>query len=243
MTIYIAVCDDNIADRKQTERLLEREKDKRLRENYDVLYIDSFGSDEALLHATVKYDLFLIDLTNSDINGMDLAIKLRRKGIIAPLVLCSSSIDYSSYIYSPEDIIYINKPINKGQIEQLVDVALDYSSKKTPLLKVNTSEETFYIKHTDLIKATAKAKFITQLALSDGRYVEIGESFESFVRICQPYGCFILCGKWLINLDYVKAPYKNGFYLYNGDYIKYSVFNQKKIIATYSSYHNKPSDT
>jgi hypothetical protein len=45
MTIYIAVCDNNIADRKQLERLLEREKDKRLMENYDVLYIDSFWSE------------------------------------------------------------------------------------------------------------------------------------------------------------------------------------------------------
>ncbi len=59
MTIYLAICDNNIADRKQLERLLEREKDRRLRENNDVLYIDSFGSEEALLATPVKYDIFL----------------------------------------------------------------------------------------------------------------------------------------------------------------------------------------
>lgn len=242
MTIYIAICDDNIADRKQTERLLEREKDKRLKENNDVLYIDSFGSDEALLHTTSRYDIFIIDLTNSTVNGMDLAVTLRSKGIIAPIILSSSLLDYSSFDNIPDNITCINKPINKNTISQIVDIALDYADKKIPLIKVNTNEETFYIKHTELIKAVEKAKFITTLTLADGRNVEIGESFESFIRICQPYNCFIRCGKWLVNLMHIKSSDKNGFCLSDGEYVKYPLINRNKIITAYMSYHNTFSD-
>ena len=38
--MHIAICDDNIADRKQTERLLKREADK-MRAEGEMLYIDS----------------------------------------------------------------------------------------------------------------------------------------------------------------------------------------------------------
>ena len=48
MGTYIAVCDDNMADRKQMERLLGRESDIRLNDT-GVLYIDSYGSEDALL--------------------------------------------------------------------------------------------------------------------------------------------------------------------------------------------------
>ena len=75
MTVYIAICDNNIADRKQLERLLEREKDKRLSDSLDVLYIDSFGSEEALMATPVKYDIFFIDFTEGADNGMEIAKK------------------------------------------------------------------------------------------------------------------------------------------------------------------------
>ena len=39
--MHLAVCDDNIADRKQMERLLGRESDRRLNTT-GVLYVDSF---------------------------------------------------------------------------------------------------------------------------------------------------------------------------------------------------------
>ena len=95
MTIYVAICDNNIADRKQTERLLEREKDKRLHDCGDVLYIDSFGSEEALMATPIRYDIFFIDVTESSANGMDVAKRLRLKGIIAPIVLCQSTVSYT----------------------------------------------------------------------------------------------------------------------------------------------------
>ena len=41
--MHIAICDDNIADRKQLERLLKRESDKR-KAKTGLLFADSFGN-------------------------------------------------------------------------------------------------------------------------------------------------------------------------------------------------------
>lgn len=48
--MHIAICDDNVADRKQLERLLKRESDKQygIREPF---YIDSYGNAEALMRS------------------------------------------------------------------------------------------------------------------------------------------------------------------------------------------------
>ena len=46
--MHIAICDDNVADRKQLERLLKRESDKRA-SSTGIIYADSFGNASALL--------------------------------------------------------------------------------------------------------------------------------------------------------------------------------------------------
>ena len=57
--MHIAICDDNIADRKHLERLLQRESDRR-KDTAGILYIDSYGNVDALTKSPMIYDLFFI---------------------------------------------------------------------------------------------------------------------------------------------------------------------------------------
>ena len=59
--MHLAVCDDNIADRKQMERLLGRESDRRLNTT-GVLYVDSFGNRSAILSTPMIYDGLFMDM-------------------------------------------------------------------------------------------------------------------------------------------------------------------------------------
>ncbi len=232
MTIYLAICDNNIADRKQLERLLSREKDKRLKDNYDVLYIDSFGSEEALMATPIKYDIFFVDVTEGAANGMEIAKKLRQRGIIAPIVLCQSTINYSSYVNAPEEIIYIEKPINAGQISHLTDVALEWAKRKTPLIEARCQKETRFIKHDELVRAIPLDKFLTRLCLSDGDYLDVTDSISSVARQCESYGCFIKCRKDLVNVHHIESVSAGGFRLSNGDIVRYYFTQKNAIIRT-----------
>ena len=239
MTAYIAICDNNIADRKQLERLLEREKDKRLAANYDVLYIDSFGSEEALMATPVKYDIFFVDMTEGASNGMEIAKKLRQRGITAPIVLCESTISYTSYVNAPEDIIYIEKPINAGQVSHLTDVALEWVRRKTPLIEVRCRKDTRFLKYDELVRAYPLDKFLTRLCLSDGEYLDMTDSIASLAKQCEIYGCFIRCRKDLVNVFHIISSTDNGFRLTGGDTVRYSPFQKNMIIRTMAKNMNK----
>jgi len=231
MTIYLAICDNNIADRKQLERLLEREKDKRLAESGDVMYIDSFGSEESLMSTPVKYDIFFIDMTECGSDEMATAKKLRLRGINAPIVLCSSTINYKSYGNAPADITYIDKPINKGQVSHLVDVALEWSRRKTPLIEVRCQSTTRFIKYDELIYAVPVDKFLTRLFLTGGEVIDMTDSIESLARQCRSYGCFIRCRKDIVNICHIIRSTDNGFVLSNDDTVYYRRSQKNNVIS------------
>ena len=232
MTIYLAICDNNIADRKQLERLLEREKDTRLREDYDVLYIDSFGSEEALMTTPVKYDIFFVDITEGASNGMEIAKKLRLRGIAAPIVLCQSSINYTSYVNAPEDIVYIEKPLTKGQVSHLVDVALEWAKRRTPLIEARCQKDTRFLQYDELVRAIPLEKFLTRLCLSSGEFLDSTDSVNSIERQLEPYGCFIRCKKDIVNIYHIESAIEHGFKLSNQDVVYYTSMQRNSIIKT-----------
>ncbi len=232
MTIYLAICDNNAADRKQLERLLSREKDKRLADNYDVMYIDSFGSEEALMSTPIKYDIFFVDITEGATNGMEIAKKLRARGITAPIVLCESTINYTSYVNAPDDIIYIEKPIKAGQVSHLTDVALEWARRKTPLIEARCQKETRFIKYDELVRAYPLDSFLTRLCLASDEYIDISDSISSFAKQLRTYGCFVMCKKDLVNIYHIRSSTDKGFRLSNGDIVSYSFGQRRMIIKT-----------
>ena len=66
--MHLAVCDDNIADRKQTERLLGRESDRRINTT-GVLYVDSFGNRNAILCTPMIYDGLFMHMVEDGCNA------------------------------------------------------------------------------------------------------------------------------------------------------------------------------
>ena len=86
--MHIAVCDDNVADRKQLERLLKRESDKRAAST-GIIYTDSFGNSASLLSNPMQYDAFYIDMCLTEgTTGTDVVNALTAQGVNAPIVLC-----------------------------------------------------------------------------------------------------------------------------------------------------------
>lgn len=235
MAIYIAICDDNIADRKHTERLLEREKDERLKKDGDVLYIESFGSSETLLKTPIKYDLFLLDLTSGTENGMDVAKNLRSRGIIAPIALLSSSVDYTLFSNSPSDIINVSKPIVQGQISHLFDVAKAWSKNKPSLLEIRGKKDTFFLPHRDLVRATEKQNCV-EVATSTGTYIEVPGDLKHFMGVISNYKCFVPCKKSIISIHHIDSMEKNCFYLDNGEQFLFSHFMLLEIIEIFVDY-------
>lgn len=191
--MHIAVCDDNIADRKQMERLLGRASDRRLHTT-GVLYIDSYGNVEAVLRSPMLYDAFFIDMTNGPVNGFQLARKLIDAGVVAPIVLCISTIDYPSVIEAalakvPEDvaeasnhdilrrqlekqILYLHKPIKVNELDEMLDHAQNLKAETVPTIELRGEKDTLYV-HEDEVLYAEKSSNYLHVVLTEGRTLDL----------------------------------------------------------------------
>ena len=64
--MYIAVIADNIADRKQLERLLNRANDA-ISDETGTLYIDAFGDEKSFLYTAMRYEIFFVDIVSGEV--------------------------------------------------------------------------------------------------------------------------------------------------------------------------------
>ena len=104
--MHLAVCDDNIADRKQMERLLGRESDRRLNTT-GVLYVDSFGNRSAILSTPMIYDGLFMDMVEDGCNAAEIARELRNAGNTLPIVFCCSKINYREETDLPDNCFFM----------------------------------------------------------------------------------------------------------------------------------------
>ena len=129
--MHIALCDDNVADRKQFERLVKRESDRRAATD-GTLFVDSFGNADSLLTNPMQYDVFYIDMCKTpNITGADVVKSLKDKGVNAPIVMCCSNINYREQDF-PENVIFLDKPIKADELSASIDHALKIMEQAVP---------------------------------------------------------------------------------------------------------------
>jgi len=139
--MHIALCDDNVADRKQFERLVKRESDRRAAAE-GILFVDSFGNSESLLTNPMQYDVFYIDMCKTPgVSGADVVNALIKKGVNAPIVMCCSDIDYREMTF-PVNVFFLDKPIKSDELSASLDRALEITKQAFPLIELRVEKET-----------------------------------------------------------------------------------------------------
>lgn len=213
--MHIAVCDDNVADRKQMERLLQRASDRRIHTT-GVFYIDSYGNVEAVMRSPMLYDAFFIDMTTGPVNGFQLARKLIDAGVTAPIILCISTIDYPTIIEAaiaevPDDgiensnheilrrqlktqIRFLHKAIKVAELEEMLDYAIDIKSKTIPTIELRGEKDTLYVYEDEILYAVKEGNY-AHVILTESRSIDIlgtipnlysqMKNFEHFIPISE----------------------------------------------------------
>lgn len=234
VAMHIAICDDNIADRKHLERLLGRESDRR-KDTAGILYIDSYGNVDALTKSPMIYDLFFIDMTQLPPYGMETALLLREIGVVAPIVMCTSKINYKDYAKPPVDLFYIDKPFNPKELTNIVN-EVDASKKKAaPTIEIRDDLNTYYIYEEDFIYAYPDG-YRTKIVLKNGRVIMQLGTLQELIPVLQPFDCFLLLGKkYVVNYNHIEKIEKS--YALLSDHSKVPLgFGDKKRIEKFKPY-------
>ncbi len=204
MALYIAVCDDNAADRKQIERLLERENSLQ-KSKGNPLYFDSFGSKDSLMKTPNRYTLFLITASaDSELDGMAIANEIKQAGIDAIIVMmCSPG---QSEDLKGSGFITKVKPITASDISELVDLAVSHEFNKVPLLEIRCNDTTFFVKPEEFICAIADKKgFGLTVYLTDDRKYKAADTINQFSLWLAPFREIVRCGNSYINRDHIRS--------------------------------------
>lgn len=186
--MHIAICDDNVADRKQLERLLKRESDRRS-STTGILYADSFGNAPALLSNPMQYDAFYIDMCRTEgVCGMDVVEGLLAKGVNAPIVMCCSLVNYREQEF-PSNVIFLDKPIRTEALTKSIDHALSIKSKAPSLIELREDKDTYYVTEPDIAYAIEEGMYVT-VTLTDGRKINMVSTAINFFSEIEMYASF-----------------------------------------------------
>ena len=226
--MHVAVCDDNVADRKQMERLLGRESDRRAKLT-EGLYIDSYGNEKALLANPMQYDIFYIDMCKTEgIDGAQVAKKLCAAGVRVPIYMCCSDIDYRNQEL-PENIFFLDKPIKPDMLITSLDHAYEIKQNAVPLIELREEKQTRYVTEADIMYGIAEKMHVT-IYLADGRIAKVASSVENLYDQWEHYDAFLMPSlKVLLNGRFIEKV--GVMHVHMRDGTKFSVHGPYKAYA------------
>ncbi len=121
--LKIAICDDSRTDVEMLECAFDK------LQQYTIEYDVYFSGEELLKYYTLHeevYHLYIFDIEMPQLNGLELAKKIREKDAKALFVFLTS---YTKYVMDVFDVItfdYISKPITVEKLESVLLKAMRY---------------------------------------------------------------------------------------------------------------------
>lgn len=200
--MHIAICDDNVADRKHLERLLSRESDKRAG-TPNILYVDSFGDKEHFLRNPLMYDMIFMDMTSTPTIAQELIQTLVQMGCDAPLILYSSKIDYTLLPNLPNTVVHMKKPYIPDPLPALLTLGDAHVVGNIETIPVPCDDGLQYIAKDNIYYCIpAEAGYV--LCLTDGTRKNITIDISELQLLLQPYKEFCrIDKKHIANMRYV----------------------------------------
>ena len=231
--MYIALADSSVGDRKQMERLLERESDKRINTT-GVFYIETFGSSEALLKSPTVYDAYFLDVTDKGNTSYEIAKAIRDKGILSPIVFCISVIDYHNSGELLENSVFINKPIKVAELSLVLDGILKQKADNLiPTIEFRDNNESFYLEESQIMYMQGE-NYTIKIFLPDGKIRTANGFIDNIWHDLTGFDNFFpINNKTIVNGAYIREM--SGMYVVmnDGTRLKLSMMHKKKIAENY----------
>lgn len=202
--MHVAICDDNVADRKHLERLLSRESDKRAG-TPNILYIDSYGEKMHFLANPLKYNLIFMDMSSEPGIVEFILEHLDEMGYHAPLILYSDKIDYTKIPNLPEYVVHAKKPYIPDPLPEFLALGDANVVGHVISINVHTNSVISSIPKYTIMYAVEENN-TCKLYLTDGTSIEVAEKIEELRQIFEPFEEFERVNpKSIVNFKYVTA--------------------------------------
>ena len=210
----IAICEDDTAQRDYEKALVHRFA---IKQQYEII-IDSYANAEQLLFACEDkppYDLFILDIQMGEMNGMELATKLRGHGLDGAILFLTGIPDYATEGYSVGAVRYLLKPIHEEDfLSLLYALYQDRKKDEASCFLLRQGNAARKIKLADILYVEARGHYI-YMKTSKGEE-EWKDSFSQIQESLSEKGFFLLKRGLLVNLAQVEQISRTECVLGNG---------------------------
>lgn len=173
--INIAVCDDDAAFRKT----LELELINYSRVNEIDMSVRTFSNGLELLISEIKYDLIFLDYSMGILNGIEVAKKLRAKGVRCPIIYVTG---YSEIVYDAFEVNafrFIPKPVEPGVLNKALDDFI-FQLKTNKLVSFVSGETSITIFSSEIVYV--EGKFRGCIVHATGKSYPVAQTFFEFTE-------------------------------------------------------------
>ncbi len=177
--LKFAICEDSKIDREYLAKLIYEYIDK----NNIYASIDEFQSGEELLKKDLEeYAIIFLDIYMDNINGIEVAKKLKDSNNNRNIVFTTSSDEFAAESYEVSALYYMLKPIDKKKLFLLMDNFLyEYYSIRFITIKVGRMET--YIALSDIIYVESLGK--KSIIHTKKGVIESSTSFSRMLEILE----------------------------------------------------------
>ncbi len=218
MTYQIAICDDESIILKLLEGLVRRWAEK----NNIKVKVEIFSSSESFLFTyeeDKRFDILLLDIEMSGMNGVDLAQIIREQNKSIQIIFITGYMNYIAQGYDVEALNYLLKPVNEDKLFEVLHKAIERISVSEKVLYIESNGEMIQLPLHSILYAEVDRNYITIYSL-EGKYTRKQTLKELEDELDKRF--FRAGRSFLVNLMHIKRTSRTEVELKNGDIIPLS---------------------
>lgn len=232
MVYKVGICDDDENARNYAKETVNTWS----KENHINIIIRQFTSAEEFLFQYVDeydYDILLLDIEMKEMNGVDLAKRIRMENKEVQIIFISGFIEYITDGYDVEALHFLLKPLNRNKLIEILEKAKNRITKNEKVMLLPTMDgiQRVYLKEMRYIEVRLNyltiygdKEYIIKKTLSNMEK----ELDESFIRSHRSY---------MININYIRTITKTEVLLEDGTTIPLSKAYYDKVNQAFIRYY------
>lgn len=226
----IVICEDNLTQAEYLETLAHEWGIK----NKENIKTTKFPSAEAFLFELEDIpapDIIFLDIQMGDMNGMELARRLREKSMSSAIIFITALKEYVFEGYGVDAVDYLLKPVNKNKLFSSLDKIVKTMKDQTNYILIGGNR----VRINDIRYIESQAHYINIITDEAGYHIKkaIGQ-FQK--ELDSPI--FIQCHRsFIVNLMYVKRITKTDVVLEDNTAVPLSRSCYKNMNLAFISYY------
>ncbi len=197
----------------------------------ELVEFSTFESSESFLFSWEEdkdYRLLVLDIEMGEMNGMELAHRVRAEDKDIPIIFVTGYDEYIQYGYDVSALHYLIKPANKDKLFQVLDKLTEVKPEEIKSLVVNSENKMRRIQVNNILYVEAAGHGSVMHTVEE--VIPLKESFGEMEKQVTQTDEMIKCHRaYLVNIRFISAFQNTMIILDNGETLPVSRSQVKRV--------------